>query len=264
VELLRIDLLLPAFGLVLARIAGLVLAAPMFMSGQVPAMFKALLVFTLSLMVFPVVAPTLPADLTLLGLAVGMAGEFLFGELLGLGVGILFFGAQLAGQVVSHQAGLALGQVFNPLYDEESTVLDQLWFFAALMVFLALRGHLALVSVVLGSFRRVPPMSMIVEPFTVDFAAGILRSIFDVALRLAGPTLLALMLTSLVLGFLARTMPQINILTVGFSFKIFVALFMVAITLSLSQHVLAGAMWDGLDRLGLLLDETAQGIGRGI
>ena len=71
-ELLRYEMLLPAFALVLARVAGLVLAVPMFTSQEIPTIVKAWLAVTLALMVFPVVAPLVPHDLTLGRAAAGM------------------------------------------------------------------------------------------------------------------------------------------------------------------------------------------------
>ena len=52
-ELLRFEMLLPAFGLVLARVAGLVFAVPMFSSRQIPRIVKVWLTVTISLMTLP-------------------------------------------------------------------------------------------------------------------------------------------------------------------------------------------------------------------
>src|SRR5262249_30954065 len=124
-ELFRLELLLPALGLVMARMAGIVLAMPMLMGAQVPRMIKVLLIAVLGLMAFPVVSAKLPHTNTFAEAAFGIGGEFLIGEILGLSAGLVLFGAQMAGKIVSHQAGFALGEVFNPLFDEEFTVLDQ-------------------------------------------------------------------------------------------------------------------------------------------
>jgi len=256
-ELLRFELLLPGFALVLARVAGLMLSVPMLASSQIPRMAKAWLVVVLSLMAYPAVAPHLPESLTLGEALAGMLGEFVIGEVLGLGVGMVFFAAQIAGQVVGHQSGLSLGQVFNPLYDEESTVLDQVWFFAALMVFLALRGHLAVVEALLRSFNQLPPMSLIVDLAWGDFLVALVQSVFETALRLSGPAVLALLLTSLIMGFLTKTMPQLNVLSVGFSLKIGVAFLMVAVTLSSSGGIIGDAAADGLNQVGLLFEHAA-------
>lgn len=257
-ELLRFELLLPNFALVLARIAGMALAIPIFASSQIPRAYIAGLVIILSLMIFPAVAPLLPGELSLGQALTGMVGEFVLGEILGLAVGAVFFAAQIAGQVVSHQAGLSLGQVYNPLFDEETTVVDQIWFFSVMVLFFALRGHLAAVEAVLGSFRQVPPMMLVGGAALGDFVMAVTRSIFEAALRLAGPAVLALLLTSLIMGFLTKTMPQLNIFSVGFSLKICTGLLMVAVTLAHADGVVARELYDRFDDLGALMQQLSR------
>ncbi len=261
IELLRYELLLPAFALVLARVAGLVLAVPMLTSQEIPSVVKVWLVVTLSLMVFPAVAPLLPTELTLARAAAGMVGEFLIGELLGLTVGLVFMAVQIAGKAISHQSGMSVGESYNPIMDESTTVLDQVWFFAVLMFFLALRGHIAAVTALLGSFEMVPPLSAAMDVSLVDSVVGVLRSMFDIALRLCGPIVLALLLTSLILGFLTKTMPQLNVLSVGFAFKVAAALFMLALTVPLSEGVVADGLAAGFDQLGRLFEQMAERVG---
>jgi flagellar biosynthetic protein FliR len=251
-------MLLPAFALVLARVAGLILAVPMLTSTQVPRMIKVILIAAVSLMIFPLVINRVPTDLTLSTAAVGLLGELIIGELLGLAAGVVLFASQLAGQIVSHQAGMSLGQVLNPLYDEETSILDQVWFFATLVIFLALRGHIAVVEVLLSSFAQVPPLGMIVDQSVVDFATAMLKLCVDMALRLAGPTVLALLLSSLFLGFLTRTLPQLNIFSVGFSLKIAVALVMVAVTLTHTDDLIGRGASDAMDQLGLLMEDMSR------
>lgn len=258
IELLRFDMLLPAFGLVLARVAGLVLAVPMLSSRQLPLAVKVWLIVTLSLMAFPVVTPHLPGSLTLGHAAAGMVGEFVIGEILGFGAGMVFFAAQVGGKIVSHQSGMALGTVFNPVFDAESTALDQVWFFTTLMIFLGLRGHIAVITVLLGSFETVPPMMARFDGTLAEFAVGIMRSMFELALRFAGPAIAALLLTSLVMGFLTKTMPQLNILSVGFSLKIAAALSAVALTIIYSQDMVEDALFKGLDDVGLLFERMSE------
>lgn len=263
VELLRFDMLLPAFALVLARVAGVFLAVPMFSSSQMPVQLKALIIFAISLSAFPGALPHLPAELTLGTTVAGMAGEFIIGEVLGFGAGIAFFAAQIAGKLVSHQSGMALGEVFNPVFDSEATVLDEIWFFTATAVFLALRGHLALMSVLMESFRDAPPLMAHFDGTVVEFAVSVLDDMFDLALRLAGPAVLALLLSSLVMGFLTKTMPQLNILSVGFSVKVAIALFMLAVTVAASESTLADAIFRGLDKTGAFLQTLSRGAAHG-
>ena len=262
-ELLQFEMLLPAFGLVLARVAGVVWAVPFLASQEIPTVVKAGLVTTLSLMVFPAVSPFLPQSLTLGQAATGMVGEFIVGEVMGLGAGLVLAAAQISGKLVSHQSAMALGEAYNPLMDEPTTVLDEVWYFGVLMFFLALRGHLAMVGVLLGSFEKVPPMMMTADGALGEYVVGILRSTFDLALRMSGPTVLALLLTSLILGLLTRTMPQLNILSVGFSFKITAALMILGITATFSGDIIADGIADGLDQVGQLFEHVSATVSHG-
>lgn len=256
--LLRLELLLPVFVLVLARVAGIVFAIPLLTSQQVPRVAKAWLIVTLSLLVFPAVAPSLPQSLTLGALAAGLVGEFVIGEVMGLGAGVVFLAAQIAGKLISHQSGMALSQSFNPVLNTSSTVLDQVYFFSVMMFFLAMRGHLAVVNVLLDSFKSIPPMMMFTDDALGEFLIGILRSTFDLALRMSGPVVLALLLTSLIMGLLTKTMPQLNILSVGFSFKIATGIFILAMTIPFTENIVATGLADGLDQLGLLFEHCAE------
>jgi flagellar biosynthetic protein FliR len=259
-ELLRLEMWLPAFGLVLARVGGLAMGVPILTSAEIPRVAKVWLVVTLSLMTFPVVAPLLPRSLTLTETAAGMVGEFAVGEVLGLAASLVLVAAEVAGRVASHQSGLALGEVYNPVSDSTNTELDQLWFFATLMIFMALRGHTAVVEVLLTSFRQVPPMMMTADRCLADFLIALLQSAFDTALRLAGPVILTLLLTSLIMGVLTKTMPQLNVLSVGFSVKIACTMVMVAVTIAFSTDLLAEGMFDGLDQVGALFEQLSRGM----
>lgn len=256
-------MLLPAFAIVVARIAGLMLSVPMFSSTQIPRLVKVWLIVSLAMLTFPVVLPQLPATLTLGQAAAGLVGEFVVGEIIGMGAGLIFFCAQFAGKMVSHQTGMALGAVFNPVFNAQSTVLDQVWFFTALMFFLALDGHLAMVQVVLGSFEKVPPLSVWADGATAEFFASVLQSIFETAVRLAGPALLALTLSLLALGVLMKTMPQFNILSVGFSIKIIIGLFVMAVSIRISDGVMEQSLADGLNLIGLWMDHAADELTHG-
>ncbi len=256
--LFNIELLLPLFGLVLARVAGVVFAIPLLTSRQVPRVAKAWLIVTLSLLVFPAVAPSLPQSLTLGALVAGLVGEFVIGEVMGLGAGVVFLAAQIAGKLISHQSGMALSQSFNPVLNVSSTVLDQVYFFSVMMFFLAMRGHLAVVKVLLDSFKSIPPMMMFTDDALAEFLIGILQSTFNLALRMSGPVVLALLLTSLIMGLLTKTMPQLNILSVGFSFKIATGIFIMAMTIPFAGNIVATGLADGLDQIGLLFEHCAE------
>ncbi|MEE8170396.1 MAG: flagellar biosynthetic protein FliR, partial [Phycisphaerae bacterium] len=222
-ELMTFSMLLPAWLLVVARVAGLVLAVPMFSSSAVPTQFRVMLVIAIAAMVFPVVLPKLHLQLGFGQLVAGIAGELLIGVILGLGASVVFLAAQLGGQFVAQQAGLSLGAVFNPVFEANTTALQQVWFFVMMAAFIALGGDRAVLSILLSSFDLVPPL-LFGDGLRGDAADALLpfavtgRGLTcELAVRLAGPALVGLLLSSAAIGFLVRTMPQFNVLMIGFS-----------------------------------------------
>jgi len=256
-ELLNYQLLLPQFALVLARVGGLVMGVPVLSSQQVPTLVKVWLIGTLSIMAFPTVSHTLPGDVTMAQAVPGMVGEFMIGHILGFAASGILYAAQIGGNVLSHQSGMALGTVFNPLFDSESTVLDQVWFFTAMAIFLALRGHVAATLVLLKSFENIPPMLVGFDGSLADLMVQMITHMFELAIRLVGPVVLTLFLTSLLMGFLTKTMPQMNLLSVGFSIRVAAVLFAGAITLSFSGELFADAVDDSLNRIAAFFEDAA-------
>ncbi len=246
--------MLPAFLLVLFRIAGLMLASPLFSSPVIPMQFKVLLALAISMTVYPVVATHLPGQVTIVSALMGLAGEVLIGLFIGMGIAMVLLGVQLAAETIGYQAGLGLGNVFNPMMDTNSTVLAQFYFFIATMIFLGIGGDRALIVALLNSFESVPPLAIQVTDGVMALVIDMLDVAFELAIRIGGPAVLSLMLGFIVLGFVSRTMPQLNILTVGFPMKLMLALGIMALTIMSIETAL-------LDGFRVCMDAVRTGLG---
>jgi len=252
-ELLNIPLMLPGFVLVLARTSALTMATPMFANNNVPIRVRGALALVLAMMLFPLVRARLPGTLSWSVALGGLFGEAALGLLMGLTIQMLFVGMSLAGLLIGQQAGLALGQIYNPDLENTESVLSRLYFYLGMMFFLAVGGHRALVRSLLDSFGQVPPGGFAVTPDALELVAGSLASAFVMAVRLAGPTLVALFLATLSMGFVSRTVPQLNILAVGFSIRIVVGLVVSAAAMVTVQEVFLEGLADSLLGLGAVL-----------
>jgi flagellar biosynthetic protein FliR len=237
-NLVPIYLQLPAFMLVLFRVGGLMFSAPMFGSNVIPIRIKAFFSIAIAIMVFPIVMPDLITELSLGMALIGILGELMIGLMLGFSLTLIFTGVQLGGQIIGQQAGIGLAEVFNPVLDSESTGISQIYFFVAFLIFLAVGGHHALVRAMLDSFATIPVMAYTFDATPVELISTLAKSAYGLSLQVAGPILIALFLTTLSLGFISRTVPQLNILAVGFTIRVMVALFVTAMTIALCQDVL--------------------------
>ncbi len=240
-------MLLPGYLLVLFRIGGLCVTAPLFGSAMVPRRLRVGLAFVLAAALFPMLASQIRASITFEEALIGVAGETMIGLIIGLAMSIVFVGAELAGSLVGQQAGLSLGQVLNPLLDTETTAIGQLFFIVHLLIFLAIGGQRHLMRALLDTFEVIPLLSFRADQTVVELAAELLSSAFILAIRLAGPVLTALTLTTLALGLLSRAMPQLNVLSIGFTVQILVALLVAALALSLAGDLLVRWILEGLE-----------------
>ena len=213
------------FTLILARVGGLVMTAPIFGGREVPTQVRGLLAVMLTLLILPMQAQPAPAPLTALpDYVLDLAGETLIGLVLGLGIKILLAGIQLAGQIVSQLSGLALADVFQPDFDASVPVFSQLLLYVTLAVFVVLGGHRMVMAALLDTFGVIPPGVGPTSSSIVDATTSLLAQSFELGIRAAAPAMTALLLATLVLGLISRTLPQINIIAVGFGINALLAL----------------------------------------
>ena len=205
------------FVLVLTRVSGLMLVAPIFGSRNVPMHVRGFLAVGMSLIVTPLQthAAVNPSNLIDLLLLVGR--EALLGLALGLAVLILFTGLQLTGQVIGQISGMSLADVFNPTYEADVSIFSQLLDVVAIAAFLAIGGHRQVLEALLDTFQARPPGS---GEFPVGVAATLVELLgesFVVGVRAAAPVMVALLMSVLILGLISRTLPQLNVIAIGFN-----------------------------------------------
>ncbi|MGI9457228.1 MAG: flagellar biosynthetic protein FliR, partial [Aeoliella sp.] len=205
------------FTLILARVGALVATAPIFKLETVPLQVRALLAVALSMLVMPLYSSggyVSPWNLLTFGGL--LVNEILVGLLLGLGMQVLFGGIQVAGQVIGQLSGMSLAEISNPSFDGGTSVFTELFHYLTLALFVALGGHRMVMAALLDTFQWAPPGQCMLGESFADVMVGILQQSFHLGLRAAAPIMIALLLSTLVLGLVSRTLPQINVIAVGF------------------------------------------------
>jgi flagellar biosynthetic protein FliR len=220
VEALAQYLRLPVFALVVSRLGGLLMFQPVFSALSVPIHLRVMLVLALGALMTPLVSLPAAAPDRPLEMAFALGAELLLGLLLGVLTALCFVGLQMGGLLIAQESGLAFGQIVDPGSEEEETVVGVFYLQFAIVVFLIIGGHRALLSACLDTFETIPLLACpATRALDADVLCQALTLSGQVAFRVAGPTLLALLLVNVALGFVSRTMPQLNILAVGFSLK---------------------------------------------
>ncbi|MCW5775113.1 MAG: flagellar biosynthetic protein FliR [Phycisphaeraceae bacterium] len=237
------------FALVTARLGGLFMFAPLLSGPAVPIKVRAMLAVMASLAVYPgLMADGLAQSqpLSLFGVAPFIAAEALIGAAIGLLASIPLVAVQTGGHVMGYQMGLGIASVYNPEMDTQSDAVGELVFYLAVAAFLSMGGMELLFSALVGSFASLPPGAAAVQPGALELATGLAASGFDLALRVAAPVTGIIMLLMLAMGFIMKTMPQINVLSVGFAIKIIVGLIVLGLALRVLDTVIRDELSDGL------------------
>jgi flagellar biosynthesis protein FliR len=220
------------FTLVLTRVSGLTMTAPIYGTSDIPAQVRALLAVALALLITPTqwhVAVSQPP--TVLMYLVLIGSELLIGLCLGLGIMVLFSGAQLAGEMISYVSGMMLGDVYDPGSQSEVPIFSRLLQLVALAVFVCIGGHRVVMAGMLDTFASIPPGSGVI-PNTISEAFVVLvTQSFHLAIRASIPVVTALLLSTLVMGLISRTLPQLNVLMIGFGLSSILALGVLALTI---------------------------------
>jgi flagellar biosynthetic protein FliR len=216
--------------LVGARVSALMVFAPFLASTAISPRIKAGFTVALTALLYPVVAPNLPALSGPRAWQV-VGGDFVIGLIMGITLQFVFEGVELAGQVAGFQVGHSLANLINPLSAAETPVLSNFYQLVALLIFLQLDVHHWVLRGLVKSFEYCPPGRVVATP---ALAEGIWRAaggMLIIAVQIAIPILLATMLIDISLGFLGRASPQLPVLFVGISVKSVVAILVIMGTL---------------------------------
>ena len=237
----------PVFVLVFFRLAGMTVMAPLFGSSPIPRRVKVLLVLVLAFgMAGGVRAPDRIPESTW-ELAVGIGGELAFGVAMGMVMTFTFVAAQWAGEMIGQQMGFNLSEVFDPSFGGGGSLVGDLYFMLTLVVFLTVGGHHAMLLGVRQSFEALPLLSLGIDRPLLDLVVGLLQSATTLALRLAAPMLVTMLVVDLALGLVGRAMPQFNVMQAGMSLRSVVGMVVVIVALSFTVPVLTGAVMQSMD-----------------
>jgi flagellar biosynthetic protein FliR len=247
------------FLLSMFRSAGIMATAPIFSHRTLPIQLKFAFAMILSFLIFPFAKPAnyvSPGSLIEL-LGVGVT-EFLLGALIGFIFYLLFVGVQFAGGLIGFQIGFAVVNVIDPMTSQNISIIGQFQFLLATLLFLIMDGHHMVLSAVLDSFRLVP---MATVQFHLHSARELVRmsaGVFVIAVKIASPVMLALLLTDCALGVLSRTVPQMNIFIVGFPLKIMVGLFVIGMSLPVFAYIFQNSLVKVQDSLSQMIVTLAR------
>lgn len=235
----------PLFLLILFRLGGLFLTAPIFAGSHLPIPFKIGLALSLTVSLYPLLGKSalLARGTEPFSLALSIVGEVAVGVVIGLAARLLFVGVSLAGELAGVQMGLGIANVVDPQFPQQASIVAQFLELMTILTFLTLHGHHAFLEAVWASFESIP-----LGTFSGAAAAGaasVLVALFGkslvLALRLSSPIMVAVLITNVAMGLLARVAPQLNFFAFGLSVTFIVGLLVLLVSLPLLIHLIGAS-----------------------
>lgn len=208
---------LAAMVLVMIRLSGLMVFAPVFSSEAIPPRVKAVFVLVVSLLLAPVLA-ALPATHAELGLR-SIAGELGVGLAFGLELSLLNEALVFAGQVLGFQFSFSLVNLLDPSSPQQTALLSQLFILLGTLVLLGSGLYREVLLILLHSFAQAPVGAVGLDANQALSIVGALSGVFFAGLQLAAPVVAATILAEVAVAVLGKLSPQLPVMMVAIPAK---------------------------------------------
>ena len=227
------------FFFILVRVASMLAVIPFFESRNVPVLVKSGLAMAVTWLLLPQVRGLPPSlNTSPLAFCLGLASEVMIGMIIGFMLQLVFVGIQLAGQIAGFQMGFAIANVVDPASSMQIPILSQFLNLFALMIFLSLDIHHYFIKALVDGFEIIPFWAARFDGNIFGFLVRTVAKAFVIAVKIGAPVMMALLLTSMALGLIAKTVPQMQIFIVAMPVKIILGLLFLGFSLPFCMNYL--------------------------
>lgn len=220
-------------------------SAPLFSTYPIPTQAKVWLCATVAFIMYPVVLKTAALSIpnNMLELTLFLVKEFFVGFLIGFIAKFIFSAVQIAGQTLGLQMGVTMSQVLDPTSNEQTPVIGQIYVYITTIVFISLNAHYWLFTSIYKSFSSIPPgLEFIFTPELVKQVILLFSHMFVISFQIILPLFCVLFVSEVLMGFMAKMMPQMNIFMVAIPLKISLGLVLIIIFIAPTISYLAYAI----------------------
>ena len=210
------------FVLIFTRISGMIFSMPLISTYPIPQQVKIWLGALVAFILFPMVAAhqafIVPHSIP--EVLVYLVREFAIGYVIGFCANFLFAAVQIAGEFVSIQIGVSMSQVLDPTTGESTQ-------------FIGLNAHQWLFAAIYKSFQTFPPGIEYI--FTGNIVSQVLHmssEMFVIGISMILPIFCVMFVSEVLMGFMSKMMPQMNIFMVAIPLKIYIGIILILMFLS--------------------------------
>lgn len=219
------------FVLILVRVTTFIVVCPGFSYRGLSNIFKLALSIVISVLIHSIIPNvTMPNNVYYL---LFMAIEEAF---LGLAMGyitkVVFAAIEIAGQLVDFQVGFSMASVYDPAMGIQASNYGRVYYWLSICLFFILDMHHKLIAAMINSFTLIPIGNLGFNGYGVEGVVRLFTLSFELAVNLAAPLIIVVLVTDVVLGIISKTVPQINVLMLGMPLKSAISFFATMIMLS--------------------------------
>ena len=249
------------FALIFSRYLGIFFLTPIFSSQVIFYQAKILIALSLTAITMPVVLsfyqPIYPtSDLLVL---VKIMSELSVGLFMGMAVFLVFAAVQLGGQIIDMGMGFRIANVVDPFSGINSPVIGQFKNILLTLIFLAVNGHLYLVRHLYESFEIIPPGRVNFSSQLWQYFFRRSADMFLLAVKIALPIAGAIFFIDIILAFLARSVPQMNLFVIGLPVKIMAGLILLYVLMPVLNNYYSEIIMNVINEIPALFRLIAPG-----
>ena len=219
------------------RASALLILVPVFSGKLIPIPIRiaiaAFLAYTVSAHPHP--PAFLPGDM--ITLIFTATHELFIGLMMGLGMRLIFFAVEFAGQVISTEIGLVMSAQIDPISQSNSTPIGTALFYLSSLLFLLSGVHHAMFAAFARSFELTPPGALTTTRNIGEIFVHNTGNIFLIALQMAAPLMAINFIVTLTFAILGKAAPGINAFSESFAARIFAGLTIFGLTLGLTAQI---------------------------
>jgi flagellar biosynthetic protein FliR len=222
--------------LVFMRLSAFLAVLPFFTMANFPVTMRVAIGALGALLIAPILPPFALNKLDFLSVLGVMMQEVCVGLLLGFICRMIFYAVDIAGSIISTEMGLNMAAIFDPMTQQSSQLAGTIFVFLSTMVLLALNLHHWMLLAFERTYVVLPVGDAHLNNALFETIVKQTSHVFMLALQISAPIIAVSFVITLVFSVLSRAVPQMNVFTEMFAFRIVGGLIVLGFTLQLTAQ----------------------------
>jgi len=222
--------------LLFVRISAFLSFIPFFNYTTIPMTVKAALAFWLSVVLFPI-TPKFSFEINVVNIILSVLNEVAFAFFVGAIISLIFDILRYAGELISFVMGFSLANVLDPNAGVQTTIISQFFTWVAILFFLTIGGDHLEIMFLAKTLSLLPFGEFFNYNNVYEYFLIYMGKYFLLGVAMAFPIIAISLFSDIIFGMIMKTMPQFNLLVIGFPIKIGIAFLVLIMILSSMMQI---------------------------